>query len=166
MTLSQLIKKVKFFYVNSDITDANFPPQSIQETGWKIIRFDHFFSSEEALAEIKKQGCRPANIYELAYLQDEYGLKLEDYEWLLALGSSWKDVDGDHGVPYVFRRLDGDWDLDLDGFGGGWSGDNGVLVFTEKENAKEKLKCTCNFNEETAKDIGHYPDCPQKPQET
>lgn len=132
MKLETLIKQFKIYYVNPNLTSKNFPePKKIQTKGAKIIKMDKTFTSEEALAEIKKQGCRPANIYELAqYLLDNP--KHEKSVWYSAFGSQWEDSDGDRRVPFVDRDSDGDWEFSLGCFEGDWDGDGCLVCFCDE----------------------------------
>ena len=132
-TLQKIIEKEKFYYVNPDITQENFPsPDKVETEGWKLLRFEKSFSSEEALEFCKKEGLRPANIYELLLWKGEHGTELEDHEWCLAFGQTWKDSDGDHGVPRVHRHSDGGWEFGLGHFEGDWYGAYCLLCFCDK----------------------------------
>ena len=113
MDLIKEIKKLNTYYVNSNITNNNFPePKEIRTGNWKVIKMTKSFSSQEALDEIKKQGCRPANIYELVSLAPQ----LEKGKSYIAFGSKYIDSDGDRGVPYVHTRADGVFKFDLGRF--------------------------------------------------
>lgn len=105
-----LIATGKFDYVNDNITPENFPPQPIR--GEIIIKhFDRYITSKDAIKEMEKEGLEPANIYELlTYATDGWDGK----DWVVALGSSWVDSDGDRDVPCLGRwrarrRLDLGW---------------------------------------------------------
>lgn len=130
MKLEQIIKKSEGYYVNSDLTSENFPkPDIIETTGAKIIKMEKSFSSQEALDEIKRQGCRPANAWELAKWANEHGEEMDKETWIVALGQIWKDSDGDHGVPFVYRHSDGDFRFNLGYFEGPWDGGGCLLGF-------------------------------------
>ena len=132
MTLEQQLKKEKFYYVNSNLTSKNFPkPKKVATKNWKLIRMEKSFSSQEALDEIKKQGCRPANVYELLEWQKQHGDELKDYEWCFAFGQLWASAGGYHRVPYVYRHSDGDWYFNLGCFEFDWDGDYCLLAFEE-----------------------------------
>ena len=139
-TLKQLIEKCKFFWVNSDITDENFPkPDKIETKNWKIIRMDKRFTSQEALDEIKKQGCRPANCWELAKFILDYKEEAKNNEYLVAFGQQWVDSDGRHRVPGVYRYSDGVFLFDLGLFGCDWGGDDCLLCFCDSSSDTQTL---------------------------
>jgi hypothetical protein len=131
-SLKQLIEKCNFSYVNEDITGENFPrPDKIQTENWKIIRINKTFTSQEALDEIKKQGCHPANVWEMLVLFDEWKNELKDYEYLLAFGQLWEDGAGSRRVPRVYRRSGGDWLFRLGFFEDDWHGDYCLLCLCD-----------------------------------
>lgn len=111
-SLAFLIKGRKFDWVNENITVKNFPPQEVS-TDFKLYHFGRYISSEAAIEEMKKDGYKPANIYELLLWPDWNGK-----DWVVALGSVCK-VDGNRYVACLLgddsgRRLyllwfDGDW---------------------------------------------------------
>lgn len=112
--LSALIKEWKFDYVNSNITDNLFEEPKEILNDYKLFLFDKYISSENAIKEMKKEGYRPANAWELL-LWTEWN----DKEWVVALDSVC-GVSGNRGVP----DLDGSASkrsLGLSWFDGGWS---------------------------------------------
>lgn len=130
MKLEQIIKKSKWYYVNSDLTSENFPnPDLIETTGAKIIKMDKPFSSQEALDEIKRQGCRPANAWELAKWANEHREEMDKETWILAFGQTWTDSDGYHRVPIVNRDSVGDFKFYLGCFEIPWYGGGCLLGF-------------------------------------
>lgn len=137
--LQELIGKKKWYYVNRDITEANFPvPKTIQTEGTKLITFKKPFSSEEALAEIRRQGYRPANIYELLeYINDN---EIEKGTYIIAFGSEFRDSDGDHRVPRVDAHSAGDFEFFLGLFGPGWHSGSVVLCFCDEISESLNLK--------------------------
>lgn len=127
--LKSLIQQGNFSYVDPHITAKNFPPpDKIQTKNWRIIRMGKTFSSEEALAYLKVQGCRPANLYELLALKNECVKELKPYERLLTFGRAPK-ISGSHRVPCVCADSGGDFGLDLAYFELGWSGADCLLSF-------------------------------------
>ena len=102
--LSTLIKKGKYDYVNSDITQENFPDTG-ERGEVQIIKLRDDITSEESIEELKKQGLRPANIYELL----EWGAKntepVSKWTYAVALGSSWQDLDGGRSGAFVTAHL-------------------------------------------------------------
>lgn len=141
MKLEQIIKKSEWYYVNSELTSENFPkPDLIETTGAKIIKMGKPFSSQEALDEIKRQGCRPANVWELAEWANEHREEMDKETWIVALGQIWKDSDGDHGVPFVYRHSDGDFRFNLGYFEGPWDGGGCLLGFPVESFKKIKAQ--------------------------
>ena len=113
-TLQQLIKEKKLGYVNSDVTDENFPFVERKVGEYKLFHFDRFISSEDAIAEMEKEGYLPANAHELLLWKD-----WNEKDFVVALGSV-AEVDGHRGVPYLSRSGSMRF-LDLIWFGGDWS---------------------------------------------
>jgi hypothetical protein len=107
--LKQLIKKLKFDYVNPDITEVNFPDDG-QRGKVEILYFNEVLTTEKVLEKIEKKGYRPATLYELInYVKDWNGKDL-----IAALGSVWQRSDGDRNCPFLcrggtWRRLSLGW---------------------------------------------------------
>lgn len=120
MKLQELIEDKKLDWVNSDITEANFPPQ---ETGtdFKLYHFNLKMESEEVVAEMAKDGYQPANIHELLLWQE-----WNDKDWVVALGSV-AGVIGFRYVAYLYGCGSGR-DLGLRGWGGRWDADYRFLA--------------------------------------
>ncbi len=111
--LEDLIKSKELDYVDSYITEENFPPQEIRKGEYKLFHFDRV-TSEEATEEIKKQGFEPANIHELL-----------SWDWdgegtVVALGSVWRDPHGLRRVPSL-DHWHGERKLLLGWFGSRWN---------------------------------------------
>jgi hypothetical protein len=112
--LKQLIKQNKFDYVDSDITETNFPDNGRHLKDFKLFHFNRNISSENVVKEMEKEGYVPANIYELLEWKD-----WNDKDSIVALGSVWLHWNGYRSVAYLDsdgsrRRLnlciwDGDW---------------------------------------------------------
>ena len=112
-SLKKLLDEWKFDYVNSDITENNFPIVTrYKKYAYKLYHFDRHISSEDAIKEIEKDGYEPANLYELLNWKD-----WNNKDIVVALGSVAK-VRGFRGVSCLFRydvrrSLDlGWWDYD------------------------------------------------------
>lgn len=135
--LKDLLKD--YYYVNPNINENNFPlPEKIETENWKIIRPGKSFNSEEALEMIKKEGCRPANIYELALFKRNHPEEFKPYEWMLAFGQIWQDSSGYRGVPYVSADSDDDFDFGLGYFGIDWYGGHVLLCFCDLKTSETK----------------------------
>ncbi len=131
--LEQLINKKDYSYVNNSLTTENFPiPEKIRTEGWKLIEIKNSFSSKEALDEIKKQGCTPANAYELALWSESHRQEIKKGTGVIALGQLWFS-DGYRRVPCVGANSDGGFGFDLGYFGIGWGGDYCLLCFCDLE---------------------------------
>lgn len=141
-TLKSLIENKKWYYVNSAITDANFPaPTTVQSENWKLINMEKSFSSQEALERIKAEGCRPANIHELALFADLHPEQFPEGNWMsvIAFGSSWTDSGGNHRVPGVFAFDDGDFGFGLGDFEGSWGDEYCLLCFCDQSSDTQAL---------------------------
>lgn len=107
--LEKIIKKSKWFYVNDKLNAKNFPiPDKVETKGWKLIKMSKSFSSQEALDEIKRQGYRPANVYELAEWMNKHREKeMPKGAWggVIAFGSEML-LDGYRVVPFGFVDSD------------------------------------------------------------
>jgi hypothetical protein len=106
--LKELIEIAQFDYVNFLINTRNFPtPETVKNTGFKLIEPKAPLTSEEALQLIESEGCRPANLYELIEWRRIHGNKLDKETWVLAFGQLF-DTKGKSGkrVPFIsFDKL-------------------------------------------------------------
>lgn len=133
-TFKQLTKG--YYYVNSDITEANFPwPKKVTTEGYKIINMGKSYSSQEALDRMKADGCRPATIHELITIAHEHPELFPEGKWssLVAFGTDFTDSDGRHRVPRVRRLSDGDWEFFLGVFEYDWDGDDCLICFCDNQ---------------------------------
>lgn len=132
--LQKIIKKKEWYYINKDITEANFPKlDTIRTKNWKLIKMSKSFSSQEALNEIKRQGCTPANAWELAtWAKKHRESEMSKGVWsvVLAFGQT-PLVDGCHGVPGVLRCSVGDFEFDLGLFEDDWFDGFVLLAFCD-----------------------------------
>jgi hypothetical protein len=141
-SLEKLIAERKYYYVNRDITETNFPvPETIETEGAQIIKLDKTYNSQECLDLIKSKGLRPANIYELAIYANEHpeAWTKNKYTGKIAFGSQFTDSDGFHRVSYVRRASDGDWGFSLGDFGGDWGDDGCLLCFCDQNFDSQSL---------------------------
>lgn len=112
--LTQLIEQNNFDYVNSNITEELFPAPKTISNEYKLFHFGREISSEDAIEEMKVEGYRPSNIYEL----------LEWTGWngkdsVVALGSVCHIASR---VPYIYENISKPY-LHLLRFDGGWAAD-------------------------------------------
>lgn len=130
----------EFYGYNDNITDENFAgvtdkliPGETYEL--KIFGINQPVSSEDCLALLKMQprirlvGAQGASLARQ--------LKKEEFpvdKGVISLDNKdalWKDADGFHGVPYVYRHSDGGWSFNLDYFGGVWLDGHCILCFCD-----------------------------------
>ena len=123
-TLSEMISAGKYGWVNSDITDQHFPLPKIPtglptklELNLELVHFNRFISSNDAIAELKKRGMRPATLPELLAFGEQYPEEQRKYS-IVALGSVWQDWGG-RIVPCLWFDAVGRG-LGLSWFEGGW----------------------------------------------
>lgn len=129
--LETLFKKYegKIYYRNPDITEENFPlPAKIQKENWKLIKINRTMTTQEVLAEIKRQGCRPGNLYELLeWAKDNQ----EKGTYVVALGQIYKDSGGFRRVPHVHAYSDGDFEFNLGYFEDVWPDGDAFFCFCD-----------------------------------
>lgn len=119
-SLKEMIEAGQYDRVNGDITSDHFP---VKGTGQKeveitLFHFNRSISSDDAIAEMKKTGYRPALIEELLALGAEQK-ELQKQFPIVAFGSVWPNPRGFRHVPSLLW-LDAERDLDLDWFEGDW----------------------------------------------
>lgn len=129
-SLEEIIKQKEWYYVNSNLTTAHFPLTTTETKNPKIITMSKYFSSQECLDEIKRQGCRPAMAWELANWAVSHRDEMKKGTSMLAFGQLWVDG-GDHGVPCVSALSGGGFKFGLGCFGGGWDDDYCLLCFCD-----------------------------------
>src|SRR3989344_2200255 len=96
--------------VYNDAHPAIVPPASWQtQTGKREkgdiypFEIDHPMETEEVLQLMQEKGFAPAGIYALLALGAQY----PEIQWecpVIALGSRWKNRDGDSGVAYLWNN--------------------------------------------------------------
>ena len=114
----------KYDYKNEDITEKNFPPIK-DEAGKKEVQFTlyHFgkdVDSDFAIAEMLKDGKRPATLRELLAF-GEANPELQREFPIIALLSVWVSRSGGRDVPCL-NGCDSERDLVLGWCGSGWDG--------------------------------------------
>ncbi|MDP3999467.1 MAG: hypothetical protein Q8P76_02640 [bacterium] len=120
-----MLKDGRFDWINSDITEKNFPVNRRENgevemkvfTTQDLVGETRNVNSEEVIQSLKEKGYRPAELPEsLAYAKanpDEQ----RKYP-IVALGSVWRDFDGDRYVPFLYDG--GGRDLDLHWYDDDW----------------------------------------------
>ena len=66
----------------------------------ELVRFEEPLSTEEMIHEFKRMGYRPANIYELLALGEQFP-EVQKKFTIVAFGSLWQFEGGDHYIYYA-----------------------------------------------------------------
>ena len=101
LTLADMIAAGRYDWTNSDITAKRFPLNGggKVDVAVELVHFDRSISSDDAIAEMRRRGLRPATLAELL----AYGAKFPEEQCkfpIVALGSV-TAVDGYRFVPYL-----------------------------------------------------------------
>lgn len=120
-SLADLVKAGKYSHVNRFITAENFSLDTEGKTEDEvfILHFDRIISSVQAIAEMDKQGLRPATCTHALAFGAQYQKEQRKYP-IIFLGSSWVNFDGDR----YFLSLDVDGakrQLHLRWYGNDWN---------------------------------------------
>lgn len=123
-SLKEMIKAGGYDYIDNDITAEHFPVEGEGEQKKTIIllHFNKIMTSDEVMAEMDKQGFRPAKIEDLLVL-GKTEPELQRQFLIVALGSVWRDLHNGRHVSYLHwsglgRYLNCHW------FEDGWSASN------------------------------------------
>ncbi|MCX6731443.1 MAG: hypothetical protein NTX55_00410, partial [Candidatus Parcubacteria bacterium] len=127
----------KFYGVNSNITDANFPnPTRILKPGDKL-RVRAFkqvvggtTTSEERMAFLKSQNAVFVGAQGTSLVFEQKRDQLPKGKWYCSFDEKmclWEDADGGRRVPYVSVRSDGGFFFSLGYFEDVWSDDSALL---------------------------------------
>lgn len=103
-TINQLIKMGKYTYANSDINGKNFTLDPVTKEV-ELVHLDKYLTTTEVVAELDKQGLKPATMTDLLHFGIQYPDQQREFS-IVALGSVWVNRDDDRNVGY----LDGDRD--------------------------------------------------------
>jgi len=120
-SLSDLIAPLRLDWKNGNITEENFPvlPEDgveFSKKEFKLYDFVKTISSKNSIEAMERDGFRPATVREqLQWAKDHWNRR----DWVVALGQTWLDSDGDLRVS-VLLRDDGKCGLFLDLFQFGW----------------------------------------------
>ena len=128
LSLKDRITRGKYGWVNSDITEEHFPVDipADYEAEYELFNFSRSFGSEAAIAEMDKDGFRPATLAELLVL-GETQPELQKQFPIIALGSLWLHSPGYRVVPVLYLH-DGKRELLLDWFEHDWNDDYRFLA--------------------------------------
>ncbi len=108
-TIKNLLKEGKYDWVNSNITDKNFPTDKTgeEENEIHLVHLDRLFDNGDlVIEELDKLGYKPANPAQLLAL----GIKHPDLQRqfpIAALGQYWLDSSGARYVVYLHRGSGG-----------------------------------------------------------
>ena len=121
-SLKEMIKVGEYDYHHSDITAENFPieGEGTVEVNLQLIHLNEVLSTKEVLAELDKQGMRPATLAELLALGWMFKELQREFP-IVALGSVWRNRNGHRDVPYLISR-GSDRDLNLRWDDDAWGG--------------------------------------------
>lgn len=99
-SLNAMIKAGNYDWVDSDINSEHFPlkGKGKHELTATLFHFDRFIVSDDAIAEMDKQGYRPGLNEELLFLGEKYPALQKEFP-IVALGSVWRDPYGFRSVP-------------------------------------------------------------------
>jgi hypothetical protein len=119
-SLDKMIEDGEYDWVNPNITADHFPIREKVRSEFSVVLF-HFnrpVGSEDVIAEMNKDGYRPAAIEELLALGESQP-NLQKKFPIVALGTIWEDADGCRHVVFLWGSS-GERNLDIHGFGSGW----------------------------------------------
>ena len=104
LSVESLVAQGKYDWKSSYITSKNFSTTRKGEAtlNLELVPLNQVLTSEEVIAELKKQGLRPAELHELLAFGAKYPDEQRKYP-IVALGSVWRYWDGYRHVPYLWR---------------------------------------------------------------
>ena len=107
LSVESLVAQGKYDWKSSYITSKNFSTTRKGEAtlNLELVPLNQVLTSEEVIAELKKQGLRPAELHELLAFGAKYPDEQKKY-LIVALGSVWRDWSGDRGVAYLYGGCD------------------------------------------------------------
>ena len=160
-TLKSLIIAAKFDWVNSDITEQNFPIETTEPGKCELVDYKKPINTEDVLDDMEKHNLRPATLKELlTYAERKWNGK----DAVIAFGSVWQGSGGVRFVPCLDcggsgRRLgldwiDGDWRDGCRFLAVRKSLDTGTLSPSESlEPSGDKIKITIECTMEQARKL-------------
>lgn len=130
-----------FYYYNEHITDANFPnPSRILKPGDKLwVRAFQQVSqgtttSVERMAFLDTQKAIHAGAQGASLVWEQKRDQLPKGKWYTSFDEEerlWQDADGNHRVPVVSARSDGDFSFRLGSFESVWGVSSAFLCFCD-----------------------------------
>jgi len=100
------VKTGRYNWADSDITSHNFPTKRKGAAEVAVVELTYFnrvISTDEALRELDRMGCRPAELHVLLAFGEKYPEVQHEFP-VVALGSVWQSRSGDRLVPYLRRH--------------------------------------------------------------
>lgn len=103
-SLEEMVKAGAYDWKNSDITSEHFliDGNGVVERTTDLVHFNRSISTDDALAELDKQGFRPATIEELLAFGST-NPEIQRQFPIIALGSVWTSRHGSRFVTYLDR---------------------------------------------------------------
>lgn len=119
-SLIQMIEPGSYDWVNDSITEKNFPIEGIgrHKIEVTLFHFNRIMTSKQVIAEMDKQGYRPAKIEELLALGENQPDLRRQFP-IIGLFSVWQGPDGDRYVPELCGSVS-ERGLNLSWFGNDW----------------------------------------------
>lgn len=119
-SLDDMIKASKYDLLSGYINAERFPlkGKGKHELNATLFHFNRYIKSDDAIAEMNRQGCRPGRIEELLALGEKYPDPLKGFS-IVALGSVWRLRPNDHIVPSLLWN-DSEHNLDIVSSDDGW----------------------------------------------
>lgn len=112
-------------YINSNITDANFPTNkdNLSSTNCKIfiVNFGKSMTAEQAIVEVEKYGLKPPTIQQ-GILFATQNPDIQREKWIVVPHKPWQDSDGNLDVLYL-RGFSDHRLLRLGWYSNGWNDD-------------------------------------------
>ena len=94
----------KYDWSSDDIISKNFPTNrtGVADLEIQLVHFNRATEFDDAIREIDRFGLRPAELHELLSLGEKYPKVQREFP-VVALGSVWRDPDGDRLVAFLCR---------------------------------------------------------------
>lgn len=131
-------KSEKICFCNNNITDKNFAGVTQQLVPGKnyVVKIfaikKNIISSEDCLTFLDKQKAILVGAQGLFLTSQLMKNEFPVDKWVVSFDKKdklWKDIDGNHGVPYAHQSSVGDWEFLLGRFEGDWGNDSCLLCF-------------------------------------
>lgn len=135
------LKKLKnTYYYNDELTSNNFANATNKLVPGKTYRVKIFpilegVTSEDCMTFLKKQRAILVGGQGVLLANDLKGDEFPIGKWTVSFDEKealWKDSDGCHGVPVVYRHSGGDREFHLGVFEGDWDGGGCLVCFCDK----------------------------------